>query len=99
MAKPREVQQEEWRRSSVEELRKRAEEHCGKGVLEKAQLLELRWYMKEVVVSYLLCERCKSQGYHVENNREQEVISRRKMEGMKWCRCMGKAVWPREAKA
>ena len=83
MAKPQEVQQEEWRRSSIEELRKRAEEHCGKGVPGKAQLLELGWYTKEVVVSYLLCERCRSQGCHIENNREQEVISRRKLEGMK----------------
>jgi len=40
MAKPQEVQQG-WRRSSVEKLRKRAEEHCGKGVLGKAQLLKL----------------------------------------------------------
>jgi len=33
--------QQEWRRSSMEELRKRTEEHCGKGVLRKAWLLEL----------------------------------------------------------
>jgi len=34
VTKPREVQQG-WRRSSVEELRKRAKEHCGKGVPEE----------------------------------------------------------------
>jgi len=33
--------QQEWRRSSMEELRKRTEEHCGKGVPEETQLLEL----------------------------------------------------------
>ena len=33
--------QEGWRKSSMEKLRKKAEEHCGKGVLEEAQLLEL----------------------------------------------------------
>jgi len=40
VAKPQEVQQG-WRRSSVKELRKRAEEHCRRGVLGEAQLLEL----------------------------------------------------------
>jgi len=38
--KPRKAQQR-WRRSSVEELRKRTEEHCGKGVPEEAQLWDL----------------------------------------------------------
>jgi len=33
--------QQEWRRSSMEELKKKAEEHCGKGVPEEAQFLEL----------------------------------------------------------
>jgi len=40
VAKPREVQQG-WKRSSVEELRKRAEEHCEKGIPEEAQLWDL----------------------------------------------------------
>jgi len=40
MAKLQEAQQE-WKRSLVEELRKRAEEHCGKGVPEEAHLLKL----------------------------------------------------------
>ena len=40
VAKLQEVQQK-WRRSSVAELRKRVEEHCGKGVPEKVCLLEL----------------------------------------------------------
>jgi len=33
--------QQKWRRSSTEELRKRAEEHCGKSIPEEAQFLEL----------------------------------------------------------
>ena len=40
MAEPQEAQQG-WRRSLVVELRRRAEKHCGKGVLEEAHLLEL----------------------------------------------------------
>jgi len=41
MAKPREAQQGMWKRSLMAELRKKAEEHCGKEVPEKALLLEL----------------------------------------------------------
>jgi len=33
--------QQEWRRSPIEELRKKTEEHCGKGVPREARLLEL----------------------------------------------------------
>jgi len=73
MAMLQEVQQI-WKRSSVEVLRKRAKEHCREGVSEKAYLLELGWYTREVIVSYLTCEKCGSQGYHVEDNREQGVI-------------------------
>jgi len=98
VARPQNVQQG-WRRSSVKELRKRAEEHCGKGIPEEAQLLELGWCTKEVVVLYLTCERCRSQGCHVEDNRGQEVISRKKLEEKKWCGYIKKAVRPREAKA
>jgi len=75
------------------------EEHCRKGIPEEAQLLELGWYMKEVVVLYLACKRCGNQGCHVKDNRGQGVISRRKLEEMKWCGCIGKAAQPREAKA
>jgi len=82
VAKPQEAQQR-WRWSSVEELRKRAEEHCGRGVPEETQLLELGWCIREVVVSYLTCERCRSQRCHVEDNRGQRVISRRKWEEIK----------------
>jgi len=30
-----------WKRSSVDELRKRAKEHCRRGILEETRLLEL----------------------------------------------------------
>jgi len=52
-----------------------------------------------VIVLYLTCERYGSQGCYVEDNRGQGVISRRKLEEMKWCGCIGKVVWPRETKA
>ena len=39
------------------ELTKRAEEYCSKGVLEEACLLELEWYMKEVIATYVQYER------------------------------------------
>jgi len=68
VAKPQEAQQE-WRRSSVEELRKRAKKHCGKDVSEEVCLLELGWCIKEVIVSYLVCKRCGEKKYHVEENR------------------------------
>jgi len=37
----KEEAQQEWRRSLMKELRKRAKEHCGKGIPEEAQLLEI----------------------------------------------------------
>jgi len=48
--------------------------YCRKGVPEEAQLLELGWMTKEVVVLYLVCERCGERGCHVEDNRGQGVI-------------------------
>ena len=53
------------------------QEYCGEGVPDKAYLLELGWIMKEVIVSYMECERCRQKGYQVEENRGQEVISDR----------------------
>jgi len=58
--------QQKWRRSSIEELRKRAEEHCGKGIPEEVQLLEIGWMTREIVVSYLTCK-CGEKGSHVED--------------------------------
>jgi len=43
--------QQKWRKSLVAELRKKAEEHCGKGILEETQLLELGWCTREVIVT------------------------------------------------
>jgi len=65
--------QQGWRRSSIEELRKKTEEHCGKGVPREAQLLELGWMTEEIVVLYLACK-CGEKGSHVEDNRGQGVI-------------------------
>ena len=94
--------QQERKRSSIEELRKKAEEHCGKGVPREAQLLELGWITEEVVVSYLTCK-CGEKGSHVENNREQGVIPFWKWKELSWCGCKekteGRVAWPREAKA
>ena len=94
--------QQEWRGSSIEELRKKAEEHCGKEVPREAQLLELGWMTEEIVVSYLTCK-CGEKGSHVEDNQGQGVISFWKWKELSWCGCKGKikgkAVQPREAKA
>jgi len=107
------VQQEEWRRSAGKVLRKRVEEYCGKGIPEEAQLFEIGWMTKEVVVSYLTCW-CGKKGCHVEDNWGQGVIPNWKWEEMCWCGCkkessapterksaarVEKAVRPREAKA
>jgi len=85
--KRREVQQE-WKRSSTEELRKRAEEHCGKSVPREVQLLELGWMTEEVVVSYLTCK-CREKGSHVEDNQGQGVIPFWKWKELSWCGCKG----------
>jgi len=82
--------QQKWKRTSVEKLRIRAEVYCGKDIPEEVQLLELGWMTEEVVVSYLVCERCRKQGCHVEDNREQGVISSKKQKALNWCGCKGK---------
>jgi len=69
--------QQEWRRSLQEELRRRAEEHCGKDVPDKVLLLELEWCTREIVVTYMQCKRCGKKGCHVEENRRQGVIKDR----------------------
>jgi len=83
--------QQEWRRSSIEELRKKAEEHCGEGVPREAQLLELGWMTEEVVVSYLTCK-CGEKRSHVEDNQGQRVIPFWKWKELSWCGCKGKKV-------
>jgi len=82
------AQQKEWRRSLAHVLRQKVQEHCEEGIPNKACLLELGWYTKEIMVLYLVCERCGKQGCYVEENRRQEVISRRQLEAMKWCGCL-----------
>jgi len=93
--------QQEWRRSLMEELRKRVEEHCRKGILEEARLLEIEWMTEEIVVSYLTCK-CGKKGSHVEDNWRQGVIPFWKWKELSWCGCKGKtereAERPREAK-
>jgi len=66
MAKPREAQQGWWG-SFVEELRKKGEKHCRKGVLKEMGLLELGWMTGEIVVSYLTYK-CRKERSYVEDN-------------------------------
>jgi len=82
--------QQGWRRSSIEELRKKAKEHCGKGVPREAQLLELGWMTEEIVVSYLACK-CGEKGSHVEDNWGQGVIPFWKWKELSWCECKERA--------
>jgi len=83
VAMPQKAWQKEWRRSLVHVLRQKAQEHCGEGIPDEACLLELGWYTREVIVLYVECKRCGRKRYHVEENREQGVISGRQ----KWCGC------------
>jgi len=53
--------------------------------------------MEEVVVPYLVCKRCGEKGCYVEENREQGVISKRKLEEIKWCGCIGKEMHGQES--
>jgi len=62
------------------------QEYCRESTLDEAYLLELGWYTKEVIVSYMECKRCRQKGYQVEENRGQGVISDRQ----KWCGCQKK---------
>jgi len=83
VAMPPKAQEKEWRRSPAHVLQQKAQEHCGEGIPDKACLLELGWYTKEVIVLYVECERCGQKGCQVEENRGQGVISDRQ----KWCGC------------
>jgi len=66
--------QQEWRRSSIEELRKRVEEHCRKGVPEEAQFLELGWCIPGMVVTYTECRGYGRKGSYAEDDRGQGVL-------------------------
>jgi len=65
--------QQEWRRSSWEELRRRAEWYCGPTVPQDAELWELGWCGQGAVVTYLKCPKCGEGGCHVEDDRGQGV--------------------------
>jgi len=82
-----EVQQEEWKRSSWEVLRKRAKWYYGPTVPQDVELWELEWCGQGAVVTYLKCSRCSKEGCHVEDDREQEVVPYWKGEKMNWCGC------------
>ena len=45
------------------------QEHYGENIPDEACLLELGWYMREMIVTYVQCERYGEKGYHVEENR------------------------------
>ena len=83
------VQEKEWRRSSWEELRKRAEWYCGPTVPQDAELWELRWHGQGAVVTYLKCPRCGKGGCYVEDDQGQGVVPYWRREKMSWCGCRG----------
>jgi len=89
MARPREAQQREWKRSSWETLKKRAEWYCGPTVPQNAELWELGWRGQGAIVTYLKCPRCGKGGYYVEDDQGQEVVPYWKREKMSWCGCKG----------
>jgi len=68
VARPREAQQGEYRRSSWEDLRKRVEWYCGLIVLQDAELWELGWHSQGAVITYLRCPRCGKGGCYVEDD-------------------------------
>jgi len=101
---PQKAQQEVWWRSPENALQQRAFEHCGEGVLEEADLFELGWSNREVVVSYLTCEDCGKKGHHVAEDRGQGVVKEKEWEELKKCgeysrKRKGKVVCPTEGKA
>jgi len=83
-----EAQQGEWRRSSMEELRKRAEEHCREDVPEETQFFELGWCVLGMIVTYTKCRECGMKGSYVEDDRGQGVLKDRTF----WCGCKGKKI-------
>jgi len=82
---PQKAQQEERRRSLENALRQRAFEHCGEGVPEEADLFEMGWSNREVVVSYLTCKDCRKKGHHVAEDKGQGVVKRKEWEELKKC--------------
>jgi len=90
VARPREAQQEEWRRSLWEELRKKAEWYCGPTVPQDVELWELGWRSQGAVITYLKCPRCGKGGCYVEDVRGQGIVPYWRREKMSWYGCRGK---------
>jgi len=63
------AQQEKWKRSSWEVLRKRAKWYCRPTVPQDVELWELGWRGQGAVVTYLKCSECGEGGCHVEDDR------------------------------
>jgi len=84
--------QQEWKRSSWEVLRKRAEWYCGPTVPQDAELWELEWCGQGAVVTYLKYSRCGEEGCHVEDDQGQGVVPYWKREKINWCGCKGKEI-------
>ena len=82
VARPREAQQGEWRRSSWEELRKRAEWYCGPTVPQNTELWELGWRGQGAIVTYLKCPRWGKGECYVEDDQGQGVVLYWKREKM-----------------
>jgi len=68
------AQQQEWKRSSWEVLRKRAEWYYGPTVPQDVELWELGWRSQGAVVTYLKCPRCGKGRCYAEDDRGQGVI-------------------------
>ena len=83
------AQQKEWKRSSWEDLRRRAEWYCGLAVPQDAELWELGWCNQGAIVIYLRCPRCGKGGCYVEDDWRQGVVPYWKREKMSWCGCKG----------
>jgi len=75
------------------------QEHYRESIPDKVCLLELGWYTRKVIVTYVECERYGKKGYHIDKNRGQGVISNKQ----RWCGCQKRkekeVVRPRKAKA
>jgi len=71
---PQKAQQKERRRSSENALRQRAFEHCEKEVPKEADLFEMGWSNRKVIVSYLTCKDCRKKGHHVVEDKGQGVV-------------------------
>jgi len=84
------VQQEEWKRSLWEVLRKRVEWYYRPTVPQDAELWELRWRGQGAIVTYLKCSEYSKGGCHVEDDQGQGVVLYWKREKMSWCGCKGK---------